>query len=338
MSSLQPCTSLWGTTQVIEDAPTTKIFKNCIYLPYAHGKPWGIIDADGKFISESIDYREGLYPPPDQVISTEAQLYEIPHHRENTTYIYGGRINPHFGHFLINTLPRYWNVTKIRSPNTKILYHGPNSSEELFSIPFVSTIFRQLGLAPRDFINFQQNTKISNIVIPSTSFEEQRAGYLPYRNLCSSIGDRILYKFGDNAEISTIYYSKTRLKSAVGNISNEIEIENYLHSNGVQIFYPEMLSFEEQIYLMSNCKNIIASSGSFLHASIFCPPRKITCLNVTEKINTNYTIIDQLTGNDAAYYYPSAIQVLPKTEGFLTSRYIPDAEQVAAEILELSRM
>ncbi|MBD8906028.1 hypothetical protein MZTS_04645 [Methylorubrum zatmanii] len=337
MTSLQRCTLLWGSADIHDDDPQVRVVDDCVYLPYSHGSVWGLFGSDGRPVLEAIDFREGVHIPGDQRLPGEGRIDVAAAEKHDTTYIYVGRINFHYGHFLVNTLPRFWNVAKIKTPNTKLLYHGPMSVEQIFSVPYIKTILSMLGLGPADFARFVSPTKIKHVVISKTSFEEQRAGFVKYKTLCHDIGSRILQNSDLSESVETLYFSKTRLKSAVGIITNEIEVEEYMREKGAQIVYPEELIFEDQLILMSCAKNIIASAGSFLHTSIFCPPRNIICLNVTEQINSNYTIIDRLNRNSAGYYYPTAMQVLPQQEGYLTARYLPEAKVVAEKLFEISR-
>lgn len=329
MNFLDLCTTLWGSAEIHETPPTIELARDCTYLPYAGDRPWGLYDAGGELIKQAIDFREGIHSPPGQG-TTASPITEL---APDGVYIYGGRFNPHFGHFLVNTLPRFWAMTKIRSPSTKILCHGSGSPENWFSIPFVATAFGLLGLSPRDFVTFDRPTRVRSVVIPATSLEEQHAGYRAYADLCRGIGDRIRATGQFERSARPIYYSKTRLSSAVGLIVNELEIEKAMSEAGVEIVYPETLSLADQVRLMSSREQILGSAGSFLHASIFCPPRRITCLNVTEQINSNYTLIDALAGNIATYHYPPAIRVVSNKDGFLTLRYLPDADAVAQELL-----
>ncbi|WP_082503941.1 glycosyltransferase family 61 protein [Methylobacterium sp. Leaf117] len=333
MKLLDLCTMLWGSAEIRDPAPAIEVVHDCRYIPYAGNRSWGLYGRDGRLIDLAVDFREGIHHPPDQSLAVLPIATGIESLAPDGTYIYGGRINPHFGHFLVNTLPRFWAMPKIRSPNTKILCHAPGTPENWFSIPFVATAFGLLGLSPHDFVKFEKPTRLRTVVVPATSLEEQHAGYRAFADLCQGIGDRI--RSAENFERTDrpIYYSKTRLSSAVGLITNELEIETVMKDHGVEIIYPETLSFADQVRLMSSRDQILGSAGSFLHASIFCPPRRITCLNVTEKINSNYTIIDSLAGNTATYHYPPALRVLDGKDGFLTLRYLPEANRVAEELL-----
>ena len=311
--------------------PTSSSFRDVFYLPFHRQQPWGLFYEGGKYIPSTIDHREGSLTPSDQCLDQCPDLSGISELAPHRTYIYGGRINPHYGHFLVNTLPRFWAMSQIRSPSTPILCHAGVRPTDWFSLPFIATAFRLMGLSANDFVQFDRPIRIRNLVVPSTSFEEQYAGYRTFQLLCNAIGRRACAAGAFERDRTPIYYSKSRLKSAVGVIVNEHEVERMLQAAGVKVVYPETLGLLDQIQLMSSRDNIIGTAGSFLHTSIFCPPRRITCLNVTEKINANYVIVDKLNNNLAAYYYAPALRVLNKQDGFLTARYLPDAAIVAEE-------
>ena len=336
MPHLDRCSILWGSADVFDRDPNVTLVRDGLYMPYDHAGSWGLFDNDGVAVSAAIDFREGVHLPPDQRVTTPGKIGQVKTQAPHGAYIYGGRINPHFGHFLINTLPRFWSISQIRSPRTPILCHGPGRPAEWFAVPFISAAFGLLGLRERDFVTFDSPTRFKYVTVPGTSLEEQKAGYMAYRRMCLAMGERVRQRSTQDQSNQLIYFSKTKMKSAVGTIVNEVEVETVLRAAGAKIVFPELLSFEEQISLMSNHERISGTSGSFLHTSIFCPPRNITCLNVTSQINTNYTIIDKLSGSKSAYYYAPAIEVLPKQEGFLTARYLPDAALVAEELLDVA--
>lgn len=334
MSSLHLCTALWGSADVYEEPPSIEVIRNGFYLPYSMDQSWGVFFGDGRLIQKSVDFRDGTHLPVGQTLTTQTTAKSITDTAPDDVYIYGGFINPHFGHFLINTLPRFWAMTKIRSPNTKILCHGPGTPQQWFAVPHIGRIFGLLGLFPSDFIKFDAPVRLRRVVVPATSLEEQLAGYRSYAQMCNEIGSRIRATNKSEYSNRPVYYSKTRLTSAVGKIVNESEIEEVLRRENVDIIYPETLSFDAQVRLMSSRKYIIGSSGSYFHASIFCPGRRISCISVAEQINSNYVIIDCLANNTASYYYPPEMQVIGQQDGILTARYLPNAARVIEDILE----
>lgn len=339
MDRLINCSTFWGSAHIHDDDPTVEIIRDGFFLPLTsvQSHSWGLFKESGEPVLAAVDFREGSILHPSQTLSTTMTSANLGRHAPAGTYIYGGRIHGHFGHFLINTLPRFWGIVQARTPSTPILCHGPGTPADWFAIPFIAAAFGLLGLSPRDFVTFDCPTRLRSVVVPSTSLQEQWAGHRAYSRLCRGIGERICATASVDSSDRPIYYSKSRLTTSVGTITNESEIDDTLSAAGIDIVYPETLSFADQIVLMTSRKHILGSSGSFLHTSIFCPPRHITCLNVIEKINTNFVIVDKLAHNQATYHYPPAMQVLDHRPGFLTARYLPDAARVARDLLAILR-
>ena len=60
-----------------------------------------------------------------------------------------------------------------------------------------------------------------------------------------------------------IYYiSRTKLEMGKGNLAGELYLEQYFESKGIEIVYPERLSFSKQLEIYKNAKTLIFCSGS----------------------------------------------------------------------------
>ena len=332
---LQVCDTLWGTDRIIDDDPVVTVITDGFYLPYRSGGVWGIFGQDGQVVSSATDFRDGAQLSHNQLIDPlQISNYESIS-RAGGSFIYGGYINPHCGHFIINSLPRLWNIARIKTPGTKILCHGICPPKDWFGLPFIAAIMGALGLKLDDFVSPAEPLRLHALVVPGTSLHEQMAGHRIYGEFCRDIGRRLLHGRQATRGGRFAYFSKSRLKSAVGLIENEIEIENTLISLGVDIIYPESMPLREQIGVFLDYEYVLGTAGSFLHTSIFCKGSNIFCLNVTSQINTNYRIIDLLANNEAVYLYPPDIKVAPGRSDVLTTRYLPDADSVAREFFSI---
>ncbi|ACL58684.1 conserved hypothetical protein [Methylobacterium nodulans ORS 2060] len=327
------CSTIWGEATIHQSDPAVRSLRDVLYLPYSDGQIWGLYDEAGAPVKEAIDFREGVHLPPDQKLP-DGPLHINLGHAITAPCIYVGRINLHYGHFLINTLPRFWALEQFRRPGMPILCHSAIPVDGLFSVPFLRSAFSLLNLSPSDFVLSDRPTGISEIIVPSPSIEEQHAGYRAYSRMCRIMGEKAISSCHSEPSEKPVYFSKSKLTSAVGVIINEDEIENEMKKNGIDIVYPEALSFVEQVGLMACRKNIMGTAGSFLHTSIFAPHRRVTCLNVTREINSNFTIIDSLACNSAAYFYPPTLEIRENQDGFLTARYLPDAADVARNMID----
>lgn len=333
MQPMVKCSLKWGTDTIYSGSPKTVFHHQAIFMP--NGAHFGVYDQDGHMIAEAVDFRsEEMITKQD--IGHNIDPFTVLDTAPDALYIYCGVMNGHFGHFLINTLSRFWSNYLTRNLKVKYIYHGADISS-MYNLSFVKHIFNAMGLRCDDFVSFDSPTRIKNLIVPDTSFAEQRGGYKCFRDLCLRIG-RELSPVKER-EKRPIYYSKTQLQSGVGGFENENEIEAVMASNGVEIIYPEMLSISEQIALLNSRSLVFGTAGSFLHNSIFCENiPKFAIINPSLQINTNYLIIDNLTGSEIDYYHPTDMEVLPSEvhTKFLTTRKIPNAALRAQELLQLA--
>ncbi|ESQ88908.1 hypothetical protein ABAC460_14095 [Asticcacaulis sp. AC460] len=329
------CDVKWGEDAVKSGDPQIVLLHDAVFMP--NGERFGIFDSEGRIVPAAIDFRTPQLLSK-QSLAARIELSEVTQTAPDVLYIYCGYMNPHFGHFLINTLSRFWDVAYLRGMRAKFVYHGVDIAA-MYSLPFVRAIFEAMGLIREDFVTFDTPTRLSNLIVPDTSFQEQRAGFTRFRDLCLDLGRKLSPKSDAEPNERPIYYSKSRLQSGVGGFDNEAEFETVMAGLGVDIVYPETLSLAEQIRLLNSRSLVFGTAGSFLHNTIFCESdARFVILNPSLQINTNFTIIDKLTGSDVTYYYPEDMQVLPSEDrkGFLTLRSIPNARARAEELFSLA--
>ena len=299
------------------DSPGKELRTDVIYMPnnpsLLAGKDlrWGIYSSSGNLpgvirIIDAAAYRrerKGILIGQSSEQHLAGQVDLAP----EGDYIYGGHINPHFGHFIINTLSRYWSVLQGDFAGKKVICHGqPGHIERWFSQPHIKEMFEAIDLHRNDFITFSRPTKIPRIEIPLPSLIENYCVHRVYGTLCHWIGDEILADFPLNSASSRpIYLSKLKLKRTYHSAINEDEICDVLVNEGVEIIYPETLSVAEQIALWRSRTFIMGIVGSALHTSCFSPAGpKIVGLNLRKGINSNCGLIDIVNKNNVTYVSP----------------------------------
>ena len=66
-----------------------------------------------------------------------------------------------------------------------------------------------------------------------------------------------------------IYYiSRTKIGMWMGNLAGELYLEQYFKSKGIEIVYPEQLSFSKQLEIYKNAKTLIFCSGSSIYGML----------------------------------------------------------------------
>lgn len=331
------CHKLWGQASIRTDSPTITEYKDVIYTPIAYNDQWGLYNRSGEIIEDAVDFRGPEKSTNNQDIThIGVKPDELPILQDGN-YLYLGRINPHFGHFLINTLPRFWALDRIEKQKTKFVYHGHEDPNAWFAMDYFATIMACLEIEPSDFVPLTNRTRISRLTVPQSSLMEQNYAHLEFKRLCEKIFSKLNLEINRDSA-APIYYSKQNLNGGVGRIVNEFEIEAAMSSQGIEIFHPQQHSFKDQIQKLASASVVLGTAGSFLHNTVFLPnPKKMVILHPSAEINSNFVLIDKLSGGHVTYLYPSDISVIDTQEKhFLTSRYLPDARGVAEAMIRLA--
>lgn len=262
----------------------------------------GLYDYGRKLVVQSV-YCRG--PNPTDVLpAMQANFtYEevttwAPHDR----YIYLGLLHPHYGHFLLSTFCRLWNIRQL--PEHQILCVGPSHLSEPLK-PYVRDLLRILDIDPARLVSFSSPVKVREIILPQPSFEEQNFAHRVFARLCNDVGDQLAAEstIVQTEEKRPIYFSKEHINSGVRKIVNEVEICEHLHTRGLEVMHPERLSFADQIALWRTSRPIVSFSSSGLHTSVFSKNTKIICLNHDPFINSSFRLIDWASESNADYFH-----------------------------------
>jgi capsular polysaccharide biosynthesis protein len=335
---LKRCSESWGSCRVIGADPEVGHHCGVAYLPFGQARSWGIYDRQGALVADTVDLHgpqgdrhKDQAPMPDRALLTE--LEEAP----EATYLYGGFINPHYGHFIVNSLARHWPRARGLQPHMKILCHGPANPDVWFGIPFIKAIFNAIGLTAEDFVTFDRPTMIPRLIVPLTSMREQHYVHAVFGDLCARIGRNLLGAEHSVRESRPAYLSKAGLTSGVGRIVNEIRIVEILERAGVEIIFPEQIDLPSQIRLYAERDNICGIAGSALHTQAFWPSRgRVSMISATPGPNSNFFLIDLASRLRVDYFYPPGSRVVDQgSAAFITSIEMQNPELIAADILRI---
>ena len=335
---LRRCSQSWGSCRLISADPEIGHHCGVAYFPSGQGKSWGIYDLQGALVTDTVD----LHGPKgdhrhDQATVLDRTLLGDLEEAPEAAYFYGGFINPHYGHFIINSLARHWPRVRSSQPKLKILCHGPGNPDIWFGIPFIKAIFNALGLIRDDFVTFNQPTMIPCLIVPLASIKEQHYVHGVFGELCARIGRNILGAEHTVRDARPAYISKAGLKAGVGRVVNEIEIVEILEREGVEIIFPEQIDLRSQIRLFAERDNICGIAGSALHTQAFWPSRgKVSMVGATSGPNSNFFLIDLASKLSVSYFYPPGSRVVEQgSEAFITSIEMQNPELIAADILRI---
>lgn len=336
---LRECDQFWGRRTVIGSEPAVEEHFGAIYIPFTpyvffDGDPqWGIYDRNRDLIEGAALFRG----PEKKLVGQTWQRGEIEAlEAPEPTYIYGGPVVPHYGHFITATLARLWYLRGRRDDPTKILFHSGHGKRETFeALPYVAAAFQALGIIDRVVI-FDRPTRVPHLIVPRPAFEEQSFAHFAFADLCHTIGERLIDMSAGFSD-RPVYLTKTRLRSGVGRIRNEAEIEAVMERAGIEVISPEMLSLAEQMTLFATRPAILGTSTSAFHTHIFARPfGRIFVLNPNRLINSNFSLLDSINLLAPNYLYPEeGAGPVWNEDGFLTQFEIPNPRAVAEELLAM---
>jgi hypothetical protein len=170
------------------------------------------------------------------------------------SYLYGGLLIEHFGHFLIESLSRTWALTAHKQlPVVWQCFPKPKL------VKWQIEIFKILGIDHRHFRLISRPSKVDTVILPDAGFilndfvhpdQAEALAAFPFRAPLS--GKRI-------------WLSKSKLPPDKGKVLNEEEIEARLLARGWSILHPERVSVSEQLGILSDAETVAGFAGSAFH-------------------------------------------------------------------------
>lgn len=311
--ALLPCTGLWGAATLIESDPAAEVVRNALYRP-THPSifldawhEWGIYHPDGRLVQACAYYRL-----PDKALIGQSQHLPPPPDPDQAppgTYLYGGPVIMHYGHFLTAALPRLWQAVRRGLPSgARILVHSHEAPEAWFQRDYVRAILGRLGMEPDRFVRFERPTAIPCLHVPRPALEEQNFAHRVFRDLCLRIGRPLGAPRGSRIA----YLSKTRVANGTFCLMNEAAMEDVMRTAGIEVVHPEGLPWAEQVALLSSCAAVVGTAGSAFHTAIFCEqPPAVLGLAYGPVLNSNYALLDGLAGVRAQYFHSPSVTPAP---------------------------
>ena len=336
VAALLTCDSFAGGTLLLEADPAILTLRDAMFVPFGDPvSPVGIFDHGQKMVFQSWYFRgpdplAGLH-----ALGTPYRLETVSDWAADELYVYGGWLHEHFGHFLLSSLSRFWSRLWEAHPTAKILVHAPLAIDAMFERDWFATLMRGLGIARDRLVSFDRATKIRTLLVSAPSFEEENFVHTAYARFCNALGRRIAAPLIGPPDPRPVFLSKEKLSKGVQRLENESAVSQALARAGVEIVYPETLSFEEQIALWYNRPNVISFANSALHTSIFAPGRNILVISYGQSLMSNYVLVDKANRTTARYFrpVPGSITTHGTRGGFVTAHEAHDPEAIAADVL-----
>lgn len=231
--------------------------------------------------------------------------------------LYLGHYTGHYGHFILETLSRFW-ALQSDVIYDKFIFHPfvHNVPNPRFFSP-AKTCFKSFGIKSKQVLIVNQFLSFKNLTVPSALLEinnrsdtSQSLIYKHIGHYCKNKSDSKkwnLRKLFLRSHISLsktyrIYMSRRNYNSI---IMNEIEIERIFTSLGFSIIHPQLLSFEQQVILYQQVDIMAGLNGSAMHNSVFMKSGALAItigdIRQPEQPHINQQICDSLSMVKSAF-------------------------------------
>ena len=302
---------LLGNRTCVESDPYVLHLKDHVYCPHGVTNCVPAVYDFGRKIVHQSFYSRG--PVPAEIVPTCSLpfTYEgLKDYAEDDTYIFLGEVHDHFGHFLLSTLCRLWQI-KTLPESMKIIINAGASAR--VNRDHVKQLFHAFGVNVDRLWSPDRPIKVRNLILPCASFEERNFVHATFAKAYNMAGDRLTHGVDLHVPGSgPIYLSKSKMTVGVRKFVNESLIEERLSAAGYTILYPETLPIGEQVAIWRLGRPIVAFNGSSLHTSAFSPNVKMVSFGWDRFLDSSFDLCDWAnhTRSDHFYFDHSALREL----------------------------
>lgn len=209
----------------------------------------GAFDADGRFLDGFRMRRGDETSPCERLDAPAAEAL-------GGTWIYGGVLRPHYGHFLLESLSRAWFLR--RRPDLPILWHAANGKAVLS--PWHREVFAMLGMPEGRMQVILRPTTVERILLPDVGCVIERSLH-PVQARALALFPAPAPRLGRR-----VWLSRSRLPDSLSKIEGEEALEHRLEAAGWSILHPQTLPVWRQLAAMADAEEIAGFEGSAFHS------------------------------------------------------------------------
>ena len=348
--TLVRCTQFFGRRCLIRTPPGLRLADDVVFVPFIDGRLGGLFEPSGRAVPESITY---IGIPRLHTPQTTTSMEELPVARTaggGEHHYFIGDINAHYGHFLVGAFARLWALPAAVRRDCRLVFSSVVPVDGLMRLDFFREMLAALGLCEDNLLRVSEPTRFDRITVPGSAFEELSLVHQDFARLMNRVGQAIAAPTKVTRPL--VYLSKEKLERGIVRISNEDALTASLRSLGVEVVFPEQLSFRAQVALWAETAVMMGFSGSAMHTSGFLPSRTMMILAHGSEMWVNQVLIDQANRNVVSYLYADGGLVLrgrrdivnastdtlnATTDNFNATYEIRDPAGLAADMVRWSR-
>ena len=227
-------------------------------------KPAGVLRADGTWCAAASVWRF------DRPMTLRPDMPGEPDRHIRGRWLWGGALFDHFGHFLVESLSRFWALDKVPDVRGVIFIpQRPRRGKQL--LEFQKDILELFG-RPVPVRIVHRPTRVAELVVPGQGMGLAKSDAGP-EDRCITAGTPEMHRcFRDRfaAGIAPegpgrLFVSRAALEPKIGGLLGEDRIGRLLASAGYEVFHPEKADIRTQIARYRAAEKIILTDGSAAH-------------------------------------------------------------------------
>jgi hypothetical protein len=327
------CPRLYGEANVLKGALAVETYRDVIL------DQWALYDRSRRIIDDS-GYFRGV-PHYSSILGNPVTNYDplrVSDCMPDQDFFWLGPFHLHFGHFLVCTLARAWAIAVHAQPGTPIVYVGGVSPKRLFAIEFIRECMESFGITENRLIHASGPVRFPRITVAAPAFTENHSVHPVYFKTLRLIADRLGVSSTTGSERDLpVYISKEKVSSGVRTIVNESDMTRILQDHGIEVAFPETLSFRDQLRFWAHQRIMFGFASSAFHMSAFFGNRRLCTISQDASVGSNQVLLDLIARNESLYLYPpDGFKRLGKTEHFGDSIAIKDPARMAKDIVRVA--
>jgi FkbM family methyltransferase len=232
---------------------------NAVVVPPADTdfvQPAGVLTRHGSYCPQGALWRNG------RPLTTRPPMPEGDLPERAGTWLWGGVLWMHFGHFLVESASRLWALEGLEEKIDGILFvpKRPRKGSEVIGFQHD---FARLMDAPAPLVCLDRAERVERLIVPGQGF-----GLGSLIEGTPEFRAAVAARFGRDVAAEgpeKLYISRSGLPAGRGNLIGEAELEEHLRAEGYTIYHPEKHDLIHQVATYKAAQRVIAAEGSALH-------------------------------------------------------------------------
>lgn len=244
-----------------------------------------ITDENNQWVLSSASYEKALY---SRIPNENNEFIAKTIHKKA---IFLGAFRQHYGHFICQGLTRLWFLLNHKYDDYDLVYIPQGVLPD-----FVFKYLDLFGIDKKQLTPITETTMYDEIIVPEISFALDRFWTKEFKDTINRIKKSISPVKNKRVYLSRLHFDD--------NLIGEKYIEKIFELNGYKIIYPEEMSIEEQISVISGANDVVGVVGTALHNLMFMQDgAKCTILERNNIPNYNQIVINDMRSLNTDYVY-----------------------------------